>query len=275
MGWTSPPRQGSFQDHSPQLLPTPRANNWHKQNHWDLSHSGAALLFVLWERGTGAFFFLLLPSAWKPWSPKMQGLPPLVQAKRRPRCCDSLPKGMRIVMPSAALAMQSMGCRNHLFKLNKDHSGHSGQVAMLLMHAGLWVCAKDCTVKYDTLLTLCASHAAHCKVEGHTRQPWWQCPPNYGCLLHPAGLGGNRSWTEMLQKNCAKSAAPCTWNTYVTFMQGMFSVPSWMQNILLLHVRVWCLQMLTCPHLFQILNFRVEIIKIKKEKNLQVSFRSA
>lgn len=40
-------------------------------------------------------------------------------------------------MPSAALAMQSVGCRNHLLKLNKDHSGDSGTVAMLPMHARL------------------------------------------------------------------------------------------------------------------------------------------
>lgn len=82
----------------------------------------------------------------------MQGLPPLVQAKSRPRCRDSLPKGMRILMPSAALAMQSMGCRNHLFKLNKDHSGHSGQVAMLLMHAGL---------DYESVLRTALSNMTH------------------------------------------------------------------------------------------------------------------
>lgn len=38
-------------------------------------------------------------------------------------------------MPSAALVTQVDGVQAPHFKLDKDHTGHSGQVAVLLMHA--------------------------------------------------------------------------------------------------------------------------------------------
>lgn len=40
-------------------------------------------------------------------------------------------------MPSTALAMKSVGCWHHLFNLNEHHSGHSGPVEVLRIHASL------------------------------------------------------------------------------------------------------------------------------------------
>lgn len=40
-------------------------------------------------------------------------------------------------MPSTALAMKSVGCWHHLFNLNEHHSGHSGPVEVLHIHASL------------------------------------------------------------------------------------------------------------------------------------------
>lgn len=101
------------------------------------------------------------------------------------------------------------------------------------------------------------------KVEGHIKQPWWQFPPNYGCLLCPAGLWESRFWTEMLRNSFfikTQSVPNLLYSAHetplVTCMQGMLSAPSWVENI-------WN-QILTCPHLFQKLNVIMEIIKLKK-----------
>ena len=69
-------------------------------------------------------------------------------------------------MPTAALAMKSVACWHHLFKLNKDRSGHSGTVEMLHVQASLGhECALRTTLPrmgvlpyHGELLTECASH---------------------------------------------------------------------------------------------------------------------
>lgn len=83
-----------------------------------------------------------------------------------------------------------------------------------------------------------------------------------GALLCPAGLWENRFWTEMLRNSFSIKTVPNLLHSahetpMVTCMQGMLSVPSWVENI-------WK-QILTCPHLFQKLNFIMEIIKFKKK----------
>lgn len=149
-------------------------------------------------------------------------------------------------MPSAALAIQLEGCRHHLFKLNKDHSGHSGQVAMLLIHA--WLDHESVlrtTLSSIGMLPYCGEllthflpecvqvtiSAAHCKVEGRTDQPCWQCPPNYECLLCPAGLWENIFWTETLRNSFFRKTVHNLLHSagetpMMTCMQGLLSVPS-------------------------------------------------
>lgn len=69
-------------------------------------------------------------------------------------------------MPSTALAMKSVGCWHHLFNLNEHHSGHSGPVEVLHIHASLdhesvmrTTLPRMGMLPYcRDLLTVCASH---------------------------------------------------------------------------------------------------------------------
>lgn len=161
-------------------------------------------------------------------------------------------------MPSAALSMQSVGCRHHLFKMSKDHSGHSGQVAALLMHAWLdYESVLRTPLSNMTHLVLCVQvvfqqHSARWRVTQSSLDD------SACCVLQDCGRTdfGLKWWGMLLQQNCAQSVAllhSAHEAPMVTRMQRMLSVPSWMENI-------WN-QMLTCPHLFQKLNFILEIIK--------------
>lgn len=194
------------------------------------------------------------------------------QAKGRPRCLERVcQKEWGYSCLLQLWPRSHWGAAQHLFRAEQGsfRTLRAGSNAAYPCMTGSWVCAKDYTVRYGNApllqrasYSVCKSciSAAHCKVEGHTKQLWWQCPPNNWCLLCPAGLWENTFWTETLRTVTVHNLLHSAHETpVVTCIQGMLSVPSWVENI-------WN-KMLTCPHLFQKLNLIMETRKVKKGKN--------